>query len=144
MSAVAEPLLQVSSLAKSFRGLRALDDYHLNLPALGIQGVIGPNGAGKTTLFNLLTGFNKPTAGTVRWQNQDITKLPPRRIGRLGIVPTLHNIRLLKQLTVIEKVKVAVQSQIPGSLIRILLYPPSFFHNEAALEAPAQEYLELF
>jgi branched-chain amino acid transport system ATP-binding protein len=143
MSAVAEPLLQVSGLSKSFRGLLALDDYHLNLPALRIQGVIGPNGAGKTTLFNLLTGFNKPTAGTVRWQTRDITNLPPPRIARLGIVRTFQNIRLLNQLTVIENVKVALQSQIPASLIRTLLSTPSFFKNEAALESRAQEYLEL-
>src|SRR5690349_18118895 len=99
MAAQSEPLLQVSGLAKSFRGLRALDGYHLDLPALRIQGVIGPNGAGKTTLFNLLTGFIKPTSGTIVWQGREITRLSPPRIARLGIVRTFQNIRLFSQLT---------------------------------------------
>lgn len=143
MSAVSEPFLQVSGLAKSFRGLRALDDYHLDLPPLRIHGVIGPNGAGKTTLFNLLTGFYKPTSGTIRWQSRDITNLSSPRIARLGIVRTFQNIRLFSQLSVIENIKVALQSQLPGSLVQTLFSTPAYFQNEAALERRAKEYLEL-
>ncbi len=143
MSAVAEPLLQVVGLGKSFRGLRALDGYHLELPPLRIHGVIGPNGAGKTTLFNLLTGLIKPTSGTIRWQGQNITRLPPPRIARLGMVRTFQNIRLFNQMTVIDNVKVALSNKLPGSLLNTLLSTPAFFQNERALETGALEYLEL-
>jgi branched-chain amino acid transport system ATP-binding protein len=135
--------LHVTGLAKSFRGLRALDNYQLELPRLRIQGVIGPNGAGKTTLFNLLTGFLQPNAGTIRWQGQDITRRSAPEIARLGIVRTFQNIRLFNQLTVIENVKVALARQFPMSFAQTVLSTPGFFRNEHALESRAVEYLEL-
>lgn len=140
---MSEPLLHVSGLSKSFRGLRALDDYQLELPRLRIQGVIGPNGAGKTTLFNLLTGFTKPTSGTIRWQGKDITRLNAPQIARVGIVRTFQNIRLFNQLTVLENVKIALQRQFPFSYARTMLSTAGFFRNEAALEQRTREYLEL-
>ena len=73
---MADTLLEVDGLAKSFAGVQALDGYALRLPPLAIHGVIGPNGAGKTTLFNLLTGFLLPTAGTIRFLSHDITRQP--------------------------------------------------------------------
>lgn len=137
------PLLETRSLSKSFRGLRALDDYNLVLEPLEIHGVIGPNGAGKTTLFNLLTGFNKPTSGTILLRNQDITRLPAYQIARLGIARTFQNIRLFGNLSVLENVEVALQTQMPIGLARTILSTPSFFRNERALEARAVEKLEL-
>lgn len=136
-------LLQVKQLSKSFRGLRALDRYDLDLMPFQIHGVIGPNGAGKTTLFNLLTGFIKPTSGSVRWRDQDITREPAPRIARLGIARTFQNIRLFSQLPVIENVKVALQVHLHSHLASALLSSPSFLKNERALQARAIQQLEL-
>src|ERR1700675_2099633 len=79
-------LLDVRGLSKSFHGLQALIDYDLKLAAGTIHGVIGPNGAGKTTLFHVLSGFLRPSAGTIRLDGRDITGSPAYRICRLRIV----------------------------------------------------------
>lgn len=136
------PLLEVHSLAKSFRGLRALDNYQLQLAPLAIHGVIGPNGAGKTTLFNLLTGFLKPTVGSIRLRGQELTRLPAARIARLGVARTFQNIRLFGALTVLENVQVALQTQYPSRLLTTLLSAPSFYQNERALQRGAMQLLE--
>lgn len=137
------PLLQVTGLSKSFRGVRALDGYTLQLSPLSIHGVIGPNGAGKTTLFNLLTGFLKPTSGTIHLLQQDITHAPAYRIAQLGIARTFQNIRLFGNLPVIENVKVALQSQFANSLWATLIAARAFQQNERELEARAEQCLEL-
>lgn len=138
-----EILLRVHGLAKSFRGLRALDNYHLELPPQRIYGVIGPNGAGKTTLFNLLTGFTKPTSGVVQWRGQNITRASAPRVAQLGIVRTFQNIRLFHQLTVLENVQVALQTKMRANFFSALFSTPNFFRGERALEARALELLEL-
>src|SRR5258707_4575391 len=106
----------------------------LRLAPLGIHGVIGPNGAGKTTLFNMLTGFLLPTAGAIRFLGRDITRLPAYRVARLGIGRTFQNIRLFGQLSAIDNVKAALQSQAPASLIGTLLSSPAFRRCERALD----------
>jgi len=135
--------LQVQGLSKSFRGVRALDDYALQLSPLAIHGVIGPNGAGKTTLFNLLTGFLKPTSGTIHLLDQDITHTPAYQIARLGIGRTFQNIRLFGNLPIIENVKVALQNQLANSLWGSLLSVHSFLRNERELEERAHSCLDL-
>jgi branched-chain amino acid transport system ATP-binding protein len=137
-----EVLLAVDDLSKSFAGVRALDGYALRLPALTIHGVIGPNGAGKTTLFNLLTGFIKPTAGRIRLHGRDITRLPAYRVARLGMARTFQNIRLFGQLSVIDNVKAAMQSQVPQSLLGALISAPSFLRRERDLDERAVALLE--
>ena len=137
-----EHLLTVDSLAKSFAGVRALDGYSLRLPPLIIHGIIGPNGAGKTTLFNLLTGFIKPTAGTIHLRGREITRLPAYRVARLGMARTFQNIRLFGQLSVIDNVKAALQSQMPQSLPATLFSTPGFRRREHELEQRALALLE--
>ncbi|MBI1882152.1 MAG: ABC transporter ATP-binding protein [Chloroflexi bacterium] len=143
MSSPSPSLLEVRDLSKSFRGVRALDDYALQLSPLTIHGVIGPNGAGKTTLFNLLTGFLKPTSGAVHLFGLDITSLPAAQIAQLGIARTFQNIRLFGNLPVIENVKVALQSQFSSSLLNTLVSASSFLWREHEIEAQALDYLEL-
>jgi branched-chain amino acid transport system ATP-binding protein len=135
--------LQVKGLSKSFRGVRALDNYALQLAPLAIHGVIGPNGAGKTTLFNLLTGFLKPTSGTIHLLERDITHAPAYQIARLGVGRTFQNIRLFGNLSVIENVKVALQSQLSNSLWVTLLSARLFLRNEGELEDRANTCLDL-
>jgi branched-chain amino acid transport system ATP-binding protein len=135
-------LLEVDGLSKTFAGVQALDGYTLRLAPLAIHGVIGPNGAGKTTLFNLLTGFLAPSSGTIRFLGRDITRQPAYRVAQLGIARTFQNIRLFGQLSVIENVKAALQSQLPGSLISTLLSSPGFRRREHLIEARAEDLLE--
>jgi branched-chain amino acid transport system ATP-binding protein len=140
----AAPLLDVRDLSRSFRGLQALTDYALQLPAGSIHGVIGPNGAGKTTLFNVLSGFLPPTRGTITFQGSDITGAPAYKVSRLGIARTFQNIRLFGDIAVIDNVKVALQRHVRRSLVGTLLSTPAFRRGEAELDERAIELLELF
>jgi branched-chain amino acid transport system ATP-binding protein len=137
-------LLEVRGLSKWFRGLRALDDYALDLRAGAIHGVIGPNGAGKTTLFHLLSGFLRPTSGTIQFDGQDITGSAAYRVSRLGIGRTFQNIRLFGEMSVLENVMVAQQRHNRSSLVATLISSPSFRRREAELRDSAMELLELF
>lgn len=136
------PLLQVENLSRSFRGVRALDNYALQLAPLAIHGVIGPNGAGKTTLFNLLTGFIPPTSGRIHLLGQAITGAPAYRIARLGIARTFQNIRLFGNLPVLDNVKVALQTQTTNHLWDTLFSSPRFLQTERELDVRAQSALE--
>jgi branched-chain amino acid transport system ATP-binding protein len=137
-----EALLEVDGLSKAFAGVHALDNYALRLAPLAIHGVIGPNGAGKTTLFNLLTGFLRPTSGSVRLRGRTITRLPAAQVARLGIARTFQNIRLFGQLSVIDNVKAALQSQQHHSLLATLASSSAFRRRERALAERAAELLE--
>jgi branched-chain amino acid transport system ATP-binding protein len=139
-----EPLLDVQGLSRSFRGLQALTDYDLRLAPGTIHGVIGPNGAGKTTLFNLLSGFLKPSSGSIRFEGADITGAPAYQVSRLGIGRTFQNIRLFGDLPVIDNVKVGLQRHVRRSLIGTLLSTPVFAATERELTERAIELLELF
>ncbi len=140
----ADALLDVRGVSKAFRGLKALTDYELLLAPGTIHGVIGPNGAGKTTLFHVLSGFLRPTAGTIRFDGRDITGFPAYRVARLGMARTFQNIRLFGDLPVIDNVKAGLQSHAPRSLIGTLLSSSGFQRNEQALTDRATELLELF
>jgi branched-chain amino acid transport system ATP-binding protein len=137
-------LLEVRGLSKSFRGLRALDDYSLDLKPLTIHGVIGPNGAGKTTLFHVLSGFLRPSSGTVRLDGDDITGSPAWRVARLGIGRTFQNIRLFGDLSVLDNVMVSIQRRQRASVVGTLLSTPAFRRREVELREGAVELLELF
>jgi branched-chain amino acid transport system ATP-binding protein len=141
---VGHALLDVRGLSKSFRGLQALIDYDLKLAAGTIHGVIGPNGAGKTTLFHVLSGFLRPSAGTIRLDGRDITGSPAYRIARLGIARTFQNIRLFGDLPVIDNVKAGLQAHAPRSLFGTLLTSAGFRAQERELTAQAVELLALF
>lgn len=105
--ATTQPLLRLENVARSFGGVRALNDVSCDIPEGRIVGVIGPNGAGKTTLFNLITGAYQVSSGTVLYEGRDITSQRPYRIARLGIARTFQNIRLFVGMTVWEHLLVA-------------------------------------
>ena len=92
------PLLQVSELRKNFGGVQAIDDLNFEMIAGELLGVIGPNGSGKTTAVNLVTGFVKPTEGTISYRGKDITGWPPYKIVRLGIARTFQMVKPFYQL----------------------------------------------
>src|SRR5947209_644190 len=102
-------LLRAQGVSRRFRGLLALSNYNLELSRGEILGVIGPNGAGKTTLFNVITGFFKPTTGTISFEGRDITGLRSDQVAQLGIARTFQTIRLFGALSVLDNVKIASQ-----------------------------------
>ncbi|WP_018133568.1 ABC transporter ATP-binding protein [Effusibacillus pohliae] len=101
-------MLSVESVSKRFGGLLAVDSVSLHVRQGEILGLIGPNGAGKTTFFNMLTGLYKPDAGVIRFEGTEIQGLAPFRIANCGIARTFQNIRLLKDETVLENVKIGM------------------------------------
>ncbi|MBI5670550.1 MAG: ABC transporter ATP-binding protein [Chloroflexi bacterium] len=139
-----QPILQVSRLNKSFRGLHALRDIDSTLFPGEILGVIGPNGAGKTTLFNCLTGYTSATSGQIRYRGQDITQLRTPAIVQRGIARTFQNIRLFGALTVLDNVRVAQQLRTPFNLVEVWASAPSFRRKEDDLTRQALAHLELF
>ena len=97
-------LLEVQGLTKDFRGFRAVDRVDLRVAEGTIHVLVGPNGAGKTTLFNLLSGFVKPTAGSVLFGGEEVTRLAPEQIARRGIARSFQITSLFEQLTALEHV----------------------------------------
>ncbi len=140
----AQPLLEARGLSKSFRGLRALDDYQLRLAPGSIHGVIGPNGAGKTTLFHLLSGFLRPTSGSIAFEGRDVTGWAAYKVARVGIGRTFQNIRLFGDLSVLDNVKIAVQRRVPRSLLGTVVSSPGFRRRERELDEEALALLERF
>jgi len=100
------PLLEVENLTKRFGGLVAVSGVHFSVAEGEIVGLIGPNGAGKTTTFSLLTGFETPTAGTVRFRGEALTGLRPYQICKRGMARTFQIVKPLKRLTVLENVMI--------------------------------------
>ena len=139
-----DAILRVRGLSKSFRGLTALTDYDLDLPAGRIHGVIGPNGAGKTTLFHVLSGFLRPTTCSIAFEGQEIAGWPSYKVARLGIARTFQNIRLFGDETALDNVIVGLQAHAPRSLIGTIFSSRGFRDGERALEERATELLELF
>ena len=101
--------LRTTGLSKSFRGFQAVNAVDLEVHEGGVHALVGPNGAGKTTLFNLLTGFLKPSAGTITVFDQDITGLQPEQIARLGVARSFQITSLFENLTPREHVELALQ-----------------------------------
>jgi len=104
-------ILETRDLCKSFGGYRAIDGVSLTIEEGAIHAIIGPNGAGKTTFFNLLSGFEKPTSGTIALDGNDVTGLAPHRIARLGVVRSFQINSIFTHLTVLENVKVSLEAK---------------------------------
>ena len=123
-------LLEISNLSIQFGGLRAVDDLNLQINKGELYGLIGPNGAGKTTVFNLLTGEYKPTTGIIKLMNEDITGKSPIEINKAGIARTFQNIRLFKDQSVLDNVKIGLHNQYKYSTAAGILRLPSYFKKE--------------
>jgi len=138
------PMLSVNALSISFGGLRAVDDLNLTINKGELYGLIGPNGAGKTTAFNLLTGVYKPNQGKIILDGQDITGLSNIEINKAGIARTFQNIRLFKELSVIDNVKVGLHNHYQYSTATGILRLPKYFKVEKEMDAKAMELLKVF
>ncbi len=103
-------LLEVKNLTKKYSGLTAVNDFSFEVNRGEFTGLIGPNGAGKTTLFNLISGFEKPNSGTIRFDGRDITGMKPHKIVNLGIARTFQLVRSFKYMTLLDNISVSCLS----------------------------------
>ncbi len=137
-------MLSVSNLGISFGGLRAVDSFSIEIEKGELYGLIGPNGAGKTTAFNLLTGVYKPDTGRVVLDGVDITGLSTIDINKAGIARTFQNIRLFKNLSVLDNVKVGLHNNYKYSTFSGILRLPSFYKTEKLMNEKAMDILKVF
>ncbi|MCQ2962947.1 branched-chain amino acid transport system ATP-binding protein [Streptococcus equinus] len=137
-------LLDVKNLTKNFGGLTAVGDVTMHLNEGELVGLIGPNGAGKTTLFNLLTGVYEPSEGSVTLDGTLLNGKKPYKIASLGLSRTFQNIRLFKDMTVLENVLVGMANQNKPYLLSSFLRLPKFYQSEDALRQKAMELLAIF
>ncbi len=137
-------LLDVNKLSISFGGLRAVDDFNLQIEKGELYGLIGPNGAGKTTVFNLLTGVYKPNEGIIRLDGEDITRKNTVQINQAGIARTFQNIRLFKQMSVIDNVKVGLSERFKYSAIEGILHVGKYRKVEKEMNEEAMKLLKVF
>lgn len=137
-------MLEVKNLSISFGGLKAVDDFSMNIEEGELYGLIGPNGAGKTTVFNLLTGVYKPDHGTILLDGNNITGKKTIEINQDGIARTFQNIRLFKELTVLDNVKAGLHNHYKYSTVEGILRLPGYFRQEKAMNARAMELLKVF
>ena len=137
-------LLEVKNLSISFGGLKAVDNFHINIEKGQLYGLIGPNGAGKTTIFNLLTGVYKPTEGIIKLDGQDITGKSTIEINKAGIARTFQNIRLFKDMPVLDNVKVGLHNHHSYSTLTGILRLPKYHKVEKEMNEKAMEILKVF
>ena len=137
-------MLDVKNLSISFGGLKAVDDFSITIEKGQLYGLIGPNGAGKTTIFNLLTGVYKPDGGRILLDGKDITGHKAIQINRAGIARTFQNIRLFKELSVLDNVKVGLHNHHKYSTLSGILRLPSYYKVEKEMDERAMELLKVF
>ena len=137
-------MLDVKNLSISFGGLKAVDDFSITIEKGQLYDLIGPNGAGKTTIFNLLTGVYKPDGGRILLDGKDITGHKAIQINQAGIARTFQNIRLFKELSVLDNVKVGLHNHHKYSTLSGILRLPSYYKVEKEMDERAMELLKVF
>lgn len=137
-------LLEVNNLSISFGGLRAVDNFNICIEKGQLYGLIGPNGAGKTTVFNLLTGVYKPNEGIITLDGKNITGKKTIEVNRAGIARTFQNIRLFKDLSVIDNVKIGLHNHNSYATIMGIFRLPKYYKVEKQMTEKAMRLLEVF
>jgi branched-chain amino acid transport system ATP-binding protein len=137
-------MLEISGLTKNFGGIRAVDGVDLSLAEGELVGLIGPNGSGKTTVFNLMTGIYRPDGGSVTLDGRSLVGLPPHRINRLGIARTFQNIRLFRNLTVLDNVRIAHHAHREYGTLATLCRTERFSKGENDLQVKVEHFLSIF
>ena len=138
------PILDIRHLGIDFGGLSAVDDFNLTIGRTEIAGLIGPNGAGKTTVFNLLTNVYHPTRGSILLDGKDTAGKKTYQLNKMGIARTFQNIRLFKNLTVEDNVKIGLHNATDNSLAQSILRLPVFWKKEKKAHEKALELLSIF
>lgn len=139
-----KPVLECHNLGIDFGGLTAVNDFDIAIGRSEIAGLIGPNGAGKTTVFNLLTKVYAPTRGTIMLNGRDTGGMNTINVNRLGVARTFQNIRLFKDLTVLDNVLIGLHNEmdykLPGAIFRL----PTYWRGERIAKQRALELLSIF
>jgi branched-chain amino acid transport system ATP-binding protein len=138
----ASPLLQVDDLHLDFGGVRAVDGLTFSVHEGDILSVIGPNGAGKTSAFNCISGFYRPTSGSIRFDGVDVTGQRPSAIAGRGLSRTFQNLRLFGELTVLDNVRAGTHVRIRQSALDALLHTPRFRRTERQATEEANQWLD--
>lgn len=137
-------LLEVKNLSISFGGLKAVDNFNIGIEKGQLYGLIGPNGAGKTTVFNLLTGVYKPNAGSVELNGVNVTGRSTIEINKAGAARTFQNIRLFKELSVLDNVKAGLHNHYRYFTLEGIFRLPRYFKVEKEMDKKAIELLKVF
>jgi branched-chain amino acid transport system ATP-binding protein len=140
---MAKTVLKASDLTIVFGGLRAVENFSIEIKEGELVGLIGPNGAGKTTVFNMLTGVYVPTSGTVELRGQDVTKMVPHNRVKIGIARTFQNIRLFKRMSVLDNVKVSSNIHMNYSIFDGIFKTKRYWAQEDKATEEALEILEV-
>ncbi len=138
-----QPVLKAAHLGIAFGGLKAVNDFNIEIGKSELYGLIGPNGAGKTTVFNLLTGVYKPTEGVFYLNGESMNGKKTYQVVQAGIARTFQNIRLFKKMTALENVKVAMNKNMKYSVVSAIFRLPGYWKEEAEIDAKARELLEV-
>ncbi|MBR1486291.1 MAG: ABC transporter ATP-binding protein [Synergistaceae bacterium] len=142
--AARDPALKCVNLGITLGGIKAVEDFNLTVGRTEIVGLIGPNGAGKTTVFNLLTKVYQPTTGTILLNGRDTHGMNTMQVNRAGIARTFQNIRLFKNLSVIDNVKVAMNNDMKYNMLSAILRLPNYRREELAAHRRALKLLSIF
>ncbi len=141
-------VLDAKNISIFFGGLKAVSNFNLKIEAGELIGLIGPNGAGKTTIFNMITGVYTPSEGEILFntgnQFKHINKLKPYQITKMGLARTFQNIRLFKNLTVLDNVRIAFHFKVRYNALQAILRTSSFYKEEEEITQKAMDLLEIF
>lgn len=137
-------LLTAEDLSIEFGGLKAVQNFNLELREHELLAIIGPNGAGKTTIFNMLTGIYKPTRGTVRLGDKVMNGLRSNVFTEHGIARTFQNIRLFGSVSVLENIIIAMELQVRYNLAQAIFRTKKFRSQEREFQEKAMELLKVF
>jgi branched-chain amino acid transport system ATP-binding protein len=138
-----QPTLEICQITRRFSGLVAVNDVSFAVETGEIFGLIGPNGAGKTTLFNVITGLIPPSSGQLKYEQMSLVKLKPHQIAAKGIARTFQNLRLFKNLSVLENVAIARHIHQKTGLVQGILGQAASLKEERQTKLRALELLEL-
>ena len=144
MSDERTPILETRKLGITFGGLVAVSDFNIKVFSGELVGLIGPNGAGKTTVFNMLTGVYKPTEGSVLLDGQVLNGKKTHQFVAAGVARTFQNIRLFKQMTVLENVLSAFTKDVKYNMFDSLFRTPRYWKTEKELKTKALDLLSIF
>ncbi|RYF58457.1 MAG: ABC transporter ATP-binding protein [Comamonadaceae bacterium] len=137
--AASAPVLRVEALTLAFGGVKALNGVGFDVQPGSITAVIGPNGAGKTSLFNTISGFYRPTAGSVQFEGADITRVPAPRRAALGLARSFQNIALFRGMTVLDNIKLGRHAHLKTNVFEALFYVGRARREEAELRRDIEE-----
>ena len=139
-----KPILDIESISIAFGGLKAVSNFSLKLETGALAGLIGPNGAGKTTVFNLLTGVYRPQSGSITLDGRSLVGLKPYQIAKAGLSRTFQNIRLFRDLTVLDNVRIGCHLRTRGTMAGVIARTPYSVGEDRAITEQARRLLAIF